>query len=117
GVRPRRALLVLEGDPEAVGEPLDRLGEVEVLRLLDEAHDVAALPAAEAVVELLDGIDGEARRPLLVERAPAREARARGAAQRRARGDDLDDVGRRLDLGDARVLDPRHRRRPYSAAR
>ena len=77
GVGPRRALLVLEGDPEPVGEPLDRLGEVEILRLLDEADDVAALPAAEAVVELVDGIDGEARRPFLVEGAAPREARAR----------------------------------------
>ena len=108
GVLSGRRLLVLERHAEAVGEPLDRVGEDEVLGLLDEADDVAALPAAEAVVELLDGVDREARCPLLVEGATPRKAGAGGPPQRRARGDDLDDVGRRLDLGDAALLDPRH---------
>src|SRR5215210_4497133 len=70
-----RRLLVLERNAEAVCEPLDRAGEVEVLRLLDERDQVAALPAAEAVEELVGGIDREARRPLLVEGAPPRPPR------------------------------------------
>ena len=116
----RRRLLVFECDAESVREPFDRLGEIEVLRLLDEPDDVAALPAAEAVVELVDGVDGEARRSLFVERAAPRVA---VALQRGARaGDDVDDVGGRLHLGDARVLDPRHgpsllARRPSAYAR
>ena len=58
----RRALLVLERDPEPLGEPLDRADEVEALRLAHEGDDVAALAAAEAVVEVQVGVDGEARR-------------------------------------------------------
>ena len=54
GLDARRRLLVLELDPEAVGEPFDGAGEVEVLRLLDERDQVAAGAAAEAVVELVD---------------------------------------------------------------
>ena len=93
----RRGLLVLERDAEPLRQPLDRAGEVEVLGLADERDHVAALAAAEAVVELVGRVDREARRPLLVERAAARVARA-GLAQRRAAGDDLDHVGRRDDL-------------------
>ena len=81
-----------------------RLGEVEVLRLAHERDHVAALAAAEAVVELVDRVDREARRPLLVERAAARVAGA-GAAERRAAGDDLDHVGRGDRLPHRRVLD------------
>ena len=52
----RRRLLVLERDAEPLRQPLDRLGEVEVLRLADERDHVAALAAAEAVVELVGGL-------------------------------------------------------------
>ena len=109
GIGLRRGFLVLEGHAEPVGEPLDRAGEVEVLGFLDEADDVAALAAAEAVVQLVDGVDGEARSPFLVEGAPAREACARGAPEGGPERHDLDDVRGCLHLGDARVLDPRHR--------
>src|SRR5205085_7389707 len=50
-VRLRGALLVLERHAEPLRQPLDRAGEVEVLALLDERNDVAADPAAEAVVQ------------------------------------------------------------------
>ena len=103
----RRGLLVLERDAEPLRQPLDGAGEVEVLRLADEGDHVAALAAAEAVVELVGRVDREARRPLLVERAAAGVARA-GLAQRRPAGDDLDHVGCRDDLSDRRLLDPRH---------
>ena len=95
----RRRLLVLERDPVAVGEPLDGLDEVEPLRLLHERDQVAALAAAEAVVELPDRVDGEARRLLLVERAAAAPLGA-CAPKLRARADDLDHVGGRLYLVD-----------------
>ena len=48
----RRALLVLELDPEPLRQPLDRADEVEPLGLAHEGDDVAALAAAEAVVEV-----------------------------------------------------------------
>ena len=103
----RRRLLVLERDAEPFGQPLDRAGEVEVLGLADERDHVAALAAAEAVVELVGRVDREARRPLLVEGTAPRVARA-GLPQRRAAGDDLDHVGGRHDLPDGRLLDPGH---------
>ena len=58
--------------------------EVEVLGFPDERDDVAALAAAEAVEELVDGVHGEARRPLLVERASPlyREPEARRSCVR-----------------------------------
>ena len=99
----RRGLLVLERDAEALREPLDGAGEVEALGLAHERDHVAALAAAEAVVELVGRVDREARRPLLVERAAAGVPRAR-LPQRGPAGDDLDHVGRRHDLA--------HRRSP-----
>ena len=102
-----RALRVLELDAIPVGQHLDRLDEVEPLRLLHEREHVAALLAAEAVVGLPLRADGEARRPLVVERAAARVARA-DLAQLDARTDDLDDVRRRPDLVDRGVADQRH---------
>ena len=56
-------------DVVAVGEQLERLAERQRLRLHHEREDVAARAAAEAVVELLDRVDAERRRALVVERA------------------------------------------------
>src|SRR5581483_8529112 len=106
----RRALLVLERDAEPLGKPLDRAGEVEALRLAHEGDEVALRAAAEAVVELVDRVDGERRRALVVEGAAARVTRAR-LAQLGAPGDDLHEVGRRLHRLDRGVLDPRHQSR------
>jgi hypothetical protein len=90
-----RVLLgALKLDPETVGEQLQRLRERDVLGLHDELEDVAAHAAAEAVVELLDRVDPERRRPLLVERAAARETVHPRLAQLRAGGDELDEVDR-----------------------
>ena len=91
----RRRLLVLERDAEALGEPLDRADEVEVLGLPDEADRVAALAAAEAVIELSTGLTEKlgvrsswnGQRP---------DVAAAVLAQRRVRRDDVDDVGRCL---------------------
>jgi len=107
GVALRRGLLVLQRHSETLGQPLDRLREVELLRLADKADDVAPGAAAEAVVELVLRVDREARRPLVVERAEPGEAGA-GLAQLRARLDDLDHVGRLDGLANGCVLDPRH---------
>ena len=79
----RRCVLDLDRDAEPLREPLDRADEVEVLGLAHERDDVAALPAAEAVVELLDRVDGERRRLLLVERAAAGETRSGGSSELR----------------------------------
>ena len=106
----RRGLLVLEVDAEPLGQPLDGLGEVEVLGLADERDHVAALAAAEAVVQLVGRIDGEARRPLLVEGTAAGVAGA-GLAQRRPPRDDLHHVGCCDDLPHRCLLDPGHQRR------
>ena len=103
----RRGLLVLERDAEPLRQPLDRSGEVEILGLADEGDHVAALAAAEAVVELVGRVHREARRSLLVEGTAARVAGA-GLPQRRAAGDDLHHVGGRDDLPDRRLLDPGH---------
>ena len=86
--------LALELDPAAVGERLQRTREVEPLGLHHEREDVAARAAAEAVVELLDRVDPERRRPLVVERAqPGQPSRAR-APQLRAGADQLLEVDR-----------------------
>jgi hypothetical protein len=63
--------VVADLDPRPGGEALDSVGEVEVLDLPHEGDDVAPLPAAEAVVQPLLGVDGERRRLLGVERAQA----------------------------------------------
>src|SRR5207302_7972786 len=91
-----RRLLVLELDVEALREPFDRARKVELLGLANEGDQVALRTATEAVVELVGRIDGEARRPFVVEGTASDVARSR-FAQRRPRGDDGDDVARGLD--------------------
>ena len=66
--------LVAERDAGLLCQALDSLGEGQVLDPLHEPEDVAALPASEAVVDLLGGADRERRRLLRVERADARVA-------------------------------------------
>ena len=56
---------------------LERLRERHAVALHDEAEDVAAEPAAEALPALAGGRDDEARGLLAVERAQALERRAR----------------------------------------
>jgi hypothetical protein len=64
----RRVALVAQGDARLLGQTLDRLGELEVLDVAQEPDRVAALAAAEAVVQALGGRDAERRRLLRVER-------------------------------------------------
>ena len=52
----RPALLVAQLDAELLRQPLDGLGEPEPVDLHHELDDVAARPAAEAVVDPADGV-------------------------------------------------------------
>jgi hypothetical protein len=97
----RRQLFVLERHSETPGEPFHRTDEVEALLRLDEADEVALRLAAEAVVELLDGVHREARRALVVEGA-APDPAGPLTAKLGVCGDDLDDVR----CGDDRLLRP-----------
>ena len=91
---PRILLLGLELDPRPLGQRLQGRLEVQPLGLHHELEDVAALAAAEAVVELLDRVDAERRRPLVVERAQPRVAPLAGLAQLGPRVHQLDEVDR-----------------------
>src|SRR5204863_3177637 len=84
--RTRSLLLALQLDAVAVGEVLQRTDEVQALGLLYEGEHVAARPAAEAVVDLLDGIGAEGWRALLMEGAQPLEAVRAGPPQLGARG-------------------------------
>src|SRR5918999_2543063 len=74
-LRPRVVVLPLELHAVPVREHLHRVHEVEPLRLLYEPDRVALGLAAEAVEELVDGVDRERRRALVVERAQPGVAR------------------------------------------
>ncbi len=102
-----RRLLVLQLDTEALREQLDRADEVDVLGLLDECDRVAALAAAEALERAAARRDGEARRPLLVERAETL-VRAPRLAETDDVLDEREDLHRRLDALDRFVLDAGH---------
>ena len=74
----RRRTRVGDRVADPVGEQLDGLDEADVLDLLDERVDVAALAAAEAVKMPVVGPDVKRRRLLVVERAqPLQRIRAR----------------------------------------
>ena len=91
--------LVGDGDVVALGQGSQGLGKGQVLLLHDQGEDVAADPAAEAVVELLVGIHGERGGLLAVERAQSDMLATAGPQGRVLRGD-LDDVGGLADLFD-----------------
>ena len=78
---------------DAVGEHLDRLDEADVLDLLQERVDVAALAAAEAVEVPVVGPDVERRRLLVVERAQALQRIGAGPTQLDVVADDVLDAG------------------------
>ena len=72
----------------------------DVVHLLQEGEDVAALAAAEAVVEADLRAHVEARAALVVERAEALQRADAGALQRHVVADDVGDVDARPDLVD-----------------
>ena len=100
------ALLVPQLDPGPGREPLDGLGEAQVLDPLHELDDVAALGAGEAVPEPAGRGDVEGRRLLVVERAQALERAAAGAAELQVLPHDLLDGGALTDQRDIFVADP-----------
>ncbi len=73
------------------GEFFDRIGEGEVLEFADEVDGIAAFFAAEAVEELVGGVDGKRGGFLVVKRAEGLEAGA-GAFHGDVRADDVHDV-------------------------
>ncbi len=94
----RRGELALgQGDAAFLGDDADGLREADVLDFADEAEDVAGGLAAEAVVELAHGVDGEGGGFFLVEGAEAGVVLRAGFAQADVALDDLDDVGLLLD--------------------
>src|SRR5207248_8051764 len=70
--------LVAERDAGHPCQALHNLGELEVLHLAEEAEHVAALPAPEAVVDLLGRADGEGGRLLRMERTQPHQRVAPG---------------------------------------
>src|SRR5690606_37423104 len=76
------ALLVVQLNPDALREPLDRLREGEVVDPHEEVDDPAALSAAEAVERADARPDVEARALIVVERAQALERAHPGTAER-----------------------------------
>ena len=102
----RRPLGVAQGDAVAAGELLDRLAEGEVVDLAQEADDVAALAAPEAVPGALGGADVERRAALVVEGAQALEAAAARGLERDVVADDLVDPGPLAHEDDVLVPDP-----------
>jgi hypothetical protein len=101
------ALLVLELDAVALGEPLHGADEVEVLGFLDEAEGIAAALAAEAVVELGHRVERERRGALLMEGAAGRKSRP-FPLQLSAAADQVDHVDRAADGLDAVGAQPAH---------
>ena len=85
------ALLVPELDIGPGREPLDRLGEREVVDLLHELDHVPAVRAGEAVPQAAGRGDVEGRRLLVVERAQALERAAARVAKLEVLADDLVD--------------------------
>jgi hypothetical protein len=89
--------LTLELDARPLGQQLERTREVKPLGLHREAEDIAARAAAEAVVELLDRLDAERRRALVMERAQAGHAVRPSRLELCPRAHELDEIDRVAD--------------------
>ena len=85
-------VLVVQLDVGPAGEQLDRLGEGEVVDLLDERNDIASFSATKTMVEISRRSDLERRRFLVVERAQPLQAAAAGALELQVLADDLVDL-------------------------
>ena len=94
------AVFVVQLEADAGGHALHRLLEGDVIHLLQEGEDVAALAASEAVVEPDLGPDVEARRALFVERAETLERADAGALQGDVVAHDIREVDASPDLVD-----------------
>jgi hypothetical protein len=102
----RPTVLVAQFHAELAGQSLDGLGEGQVLGLLDEGDDVAALTASEAVIGAQRWPDVEARRLLVVEGTQALEGPDPGRAQGHVLADDVLDRAALLDRGHVLGVDP-----------
>ena len=92
GAHARPALLVVEGDPGLRRQHFHGLGERQVIHLLYEGDDVAALTAAKTVEHAQVGAHVKGRCALVMEGAQAfQRADARGS-QRYVLADDLVDL-------------------------
>ena len=108
-LRARVVGLALHPHVRLLRQQLHGLLEVERLGLLDELEGVAALAAAEAVVELLLGVHGERGRALVVERAQPGPARAH-PAQVRLLAHEVDHVHGLADAVDRVLREQRHQK-------
>ena len=109
GRQSRASVAVLDDaqlDAGLVGQVLDGLGEGQVVVLLQEGDRIAALAAAEAVVETARGGDVEAGGLLVVEGAQSLHGAPAGIAQRDVLSDHLIDACAFADEGDVLVVDP-----------
>jgi hypothetical protein len=98
---------VTELDPHAIGQPLDGLGEGQIVDFLQKVDDVTALAAgSEAVPEATRRSHLEAGSLLVVEGAQAFEGSATGGAQRDIGADHFLDSGTVPDRDDVLVVDP-----------
>jgi hypothetical protein len=105
-VRNRAALLVTQRYPGPARQPLDRLGEAEVVGLHDEVDDVATHAAAEAVEVAARRADVERWGLLLVERAQPLQRAPTGVAQAHLGTDHVGDRRSFPNQSDVLVLDP-----------
>jgi hypothetical protein len=98
---------VTELDPHPIGQPLDGLGEGQIVDFLEEVDDITALAAgSEAVPEATLRGHLEAGSLLVVKRAQALEGSTTGVAQRDVGADHLLDSGTVPDGDDVLVVDP-----------
>ena len=85
------------GDAEFLRDEADSFGKSDVLDFLDETEDVTRGATSEAVIELPDGVYGERRRLLAMERTEAGEILRAGFLEFDIVSDDADDVRLLLD--------------------
>src|SRR6185503_2642534 len=112
----RIVLLALHLHTRALRQLFHGLLEVEALGLLNELERVAALAAAEAVVELLVGVHRERGRPLVVERAQPGPSRP-DPAEVGLLGDEVHHVHRFPHAVDRVLREQRHAQNPCGTDR
>ena len=93
----------------AFGQAANGVGKIDVLVILDEGKNIAALVAAETMKDLLEWIDVEAGALFLVERAKGDEIGS-SPFQRDAGTDNVNNI-----TGGADLLERRERKNPRMA--
>jgi hypothetical protein len=82
-----------EGNAAFLGDDFDGFWKADIFNFADEAEDISGGLAAEAVVELFDGLNAEGAGFFLVKRAEAGVPLGTRFAQADVALDDPDDVG------------------------